>query len=789
MKKILVICLFLIPLMIFSQNQKYSRIQINLSQVSIDQIASLGIPIEGEMSKEKWITELSQNEINILTQKGIPFSILIDDMSLYYQKRNSVSNQNKNNSFKNIGCSSGITSLSKPVHFKHGSLAGYLNLNELYQEMDSMHILFPNLASARTVIDTFHSTNGLPLNFIKISKNANVNEDEPRVLYVALTHAREPMGMQQLVWFMWYMLENYGVNEEVAYLLDHAELYFIPCSNPDGYFYNQTTDPNGGGMWRKNRRNNGGGTYGVDLNRNYGYEWGYDNQGSSPTTSSDVYRGPSAFSENETKAIKWLAENRLFKLAIDHHCYSNILLFPWGYQTLHTPDHELFLSYSRKMTSENHFAYGVPGELLYTANGGTFDWYYGEQTTKQKIIAFSPEAGTADDGFWPQESRIDDIALDFFAMNLYLARFAYKYGEVEDKSPDIISDIQGTLPFEFVALGLDTNAVFKVTYQALSSNITSFGNPITFTNPNLNTVDNASMSYSLTNNTASGDEIVFVISLQIDQLITYRDTIRKIFGQTETIFYDSCNTVSKWTSAGGNWVTTNTTFVSPSTSICDSPGNYTGNLNKRLTLNQNINLTHATWAKLNFYARWDLEKSYDFVKIEASIDSGITWEALCGKYTVIGSENQEIGTPCYDGTQTTWVLEEMDINELLGEQVKFRFVLKSDALTNGDGFYFDDFKVSAMIIDPTSISNIKNNEQINIFPNPSNGEFNCNIADFDENSKYEIVVFDAIGRVCLKNEIRNSQFSFNIRSQNGIFMAKILKNDQVVFFNKLILIP
>jgi murein tripeptide amidase MpaA len=67
---------------------------------------------------------------------------------------------------------------------------------------------------------------------------------------------------------MWYLLENYGTNDEVTYLVNNHQLYFVPCINPDGYVYNQTTNPNGGGMWRKNRRNNGGGVYGVDLNQN-----------------------------------------------------------------------------------------------------------------------------------------------------------------------------------------------------------------------------------------------------------------------------------------------------------------------------------------------------------------------------------------------------------------------------------------------------------------------------------------------------------------------------------------
>ncbi len=94
------------------------------------------------------------------------------------------------------------------------------------------------------------------------------------MLYTALTHAREPASVQQLLYFMYYILENYGVDDEITDIVDNTELYFVPCVNPDGYVYNQMESPQGGGMWRKNRRNNGDGSFGVDLNRNFGYKWG-----------------------------------------------------------------------------------------------------------------------------------------------------------------------------------------------------------------------------------------------------------------------------------------------------------------------------------------------------------------------------------------------------------------------------------------------------------------------------------------------------------------------------------
>src|SRR5690606_38361948 len=124
----------------------------------------------------------------------------------------------------------------------------------------------------------------------------DTDQGKPEVFYNSLHHAREPASLSQVVYYMWHLLETYGTDPETTYLLDNTEMYFVPCVNPDGYVHNETTDPNGGGMWRKNRRDNGDGTFGIDLNRNYGHFWGLDDTGSSPNPESDVYRGPSAFS-------------------------------------------------------------------------------------------------------------------------------------------------------------------------------------------------------------------------------------------------------------------------------------------------------------------------------------------------------------------------------------------------------------------------------------------------------------------------------------------------------------
>lgn len=64
------------------------------------------------------------------------------------------------------------------------------------------------------------------------------------MLYNSLIHAREPQSLAQLVFYMWYLLENYDTDAEVRYLVDHTEMYFVPCLNPDGYLYNEAYRPN-----------------------------------------------------------------------------------------------------------------------------------------------------------------------------------------------------------------------------------------------------------------------------------------------------------------------------------------------------------------------------------------------------------------------------------------------------------------------------------------------------------------------------------------------------------------
>ena len=314
-------------------------------------------------------------------------------------------------------------------------MGGYMTLDEVYAEFDAIVGDHPSIVS--TKVNLGYTIEGRIQWAVKISDNPNVDEEEPEVMYTAAIHAREVITPLVLLNVMNHLTDNYGTDPDVTALVDSREMWFVPIVNPDGYYRNQVTDPGGGGMWRKNRRHNMDGSWGVDLNRNYGYEWGYDDEGSSPDGGSTTYRGTSAFSEPETQNMRDFTIAHEFVSTVYIHSYSNLILWPWGYDYLLTPDNDLFMIMGDSMTAYNGYT-PEPGHALYPANGVTDDWGYGEQTLKNKNYAFTFEVGSGTDGFWPETSRIPALVSENLQPLLFLARCADNpYGLLPPEVPDI----------------------------------------------------------------------------------------------------------------------------------------------------------------------------------------------------------------------------------------------------------------------------------------------------------------------------------------------------------------
>ena len=317
------------------------------------------------------------------------------------------------------------------------TMGGFPTLAEAISFMDSLHSVYPNLITARDSIGS--SFQGRAIWMVKISDNVDIDEDEPEMFINSLIHAREPMGLEATLRFMSYLLSNYGTDSLVTYLVDNREFYFVPVVNPDGYEYNRQTDPNGGGMWRKNRHGQG-----IDLNRNWGYMWGYDDNGSSPYPSDETYRGTGPFSEPETETLRQFINSRHFKVIMNFHTYGDYFLYPWGYINSYTDDQQYFVTIADSAVTDNGYSRGTAWELLYNTNGDSNDWQYGEQTEKPKIFGFVMEIGGQWDGFWPNPNNIPQLWNGVLPSLLYLSRIAdnpYASGAPSAPTLNPISDV------------------------------------------------------------------------------------------------------------------------------------------------------------------------------------------------------------------------------------------------------------------------------------------------------------------------------------------------------------
>jgi murein tripeptide amidase MpaA len=301
-------------------------------------------------------------------------------------------------------------------------MGGYHTYDETVAALDSIHNEHPTITSAKINIGT--TVQGRTIWAMKISDNPGTDEDEAEVYYSGLIHAREPITIEILLYFMRYLTNNYGTDPVVTDIVDNRELWFVPIINPDGYERNRLTNPDGGGMWRKNRRNNGGGVYGVDLNRNFGYMWGYDNIGSSPYPSSETYRGTAPFSEPETQAVRDFINSHDFVTALNYHSYSNLYVYPWGYVLKYPEDYWIYKEVGDSMSAYNGYISAPGWVTLYTTNGDADDWDYGDWSGKKKIISYTPEVGDDNDGFWPPSYRILPLCQENLGPNIYIAKKA-----------------------------------------------------------------------------------------------------------------------------------------------------------------------------------------------------------------------------------------------------------------------------------------------------------------------------------------------------------------------------
>lgn len=520
-----------------------------------------------------------------------------------------------------------------------------LGLYHTYAEMETalqgLASTYPTLAEL-SVFGT--SIEGRNLYVLKISDNVTVDEAEAECLLAGNLHSRELMSVEIPLRTAEYLLQNYGLDPAVTDLVDNREIFVMPMLNPDGHVY---VEQNNAGdwwtWWRKNRRDNGNGTTGVDLNRNFDYQWGLDDQGSSPNPSSLVYRGTSGFSEPETAAFAAWTANRDLTIAFSYHSYGELLLYPWGYTYDFTVDHELFYTLGQDLTSTNGYYAGNPAMgAIYLTNGGSDDWAYGETTTKPSYLSFTPEVNSfSQGGFGPPDTQIDPTFNLLLPMNLRMIELADEPRKVLGPTAPVLSPLAFSAP--------------EVTVS-WSDNDPQDPNPV------------------------ASWEVVQFTDLGHDPV-------------------DNAEVASPWWSFDGF-------SVSGSAASQGSSSYYSGSgddLQNSLTSTTIYRVTPST-STFTCQMNYQIELDWDYAYVMVSEDAGLTWSSVPGNVTTNTDPNGNNLGHGITGNSGGWVAASFDLSAYDGQDILLRIAYVTDGAVVEPGLWVDELGPVATHADETVVA-------------------------------------------------------------------------------------
>ena len=299
----------------------------------------------------------------------------------------------------------------------------YHRLEAIYTRMRQLAADYPEVVSIQKIGES--TTLSLPIYAIKISDYPHEEEDETAILFTGLHHAREPVGTLACMRLAERLAADYRRHARVRRWLDELEIWIVPVVNPDGYKFlidHQVPFP----WWRKNLRDNDGDGYfdpiidGVDLNRNYNFNW---EQGGEGNPSSWFYRGTHPFSEKEIIAIKDLALRENVVCGISFHTYGEAILYPWG-NYYPPPDQKLILQVAHEMAERMLRLNGRDAYSVLPLNGRVGQssvWLYGRLRSIDFIVELGQE-------HFPKQHRVEQILKSGVSAAYYLIERSQRSG-------------------------------------------------------------------------------------------------------------------------------------------------------------------------------------------------------------------------------------------------------------------------------------------------------------------------------------------------------------------------
>ncbi len=650
----------------------------------------------------RWMqTHITQQSLDKLRTSGLHFEILQADMAAFYAARIKA--------HKNTG----DELLDLPAGMRLGSVGGFYRLDEAYAEMERLRRTYPQLVAQADTLGYTHESR--PILAWRIGDQSGVKHGE--CLLTALHHAREPASLTTLIFAIWDILGRHETGEgEIQQLLATRGLVVVPVVNPDGYAFNLRLSPHGGGLWRKNTRNNEDGETGVDLNRNYGPHeaWDAANGGSHERTESELYRGPAAFSEPETRAIRDLCLSRDIRIAVNFHSFGELYIRPFSYVESAPSDSLAYDALFRLAGRDNGYSGGRDVlTVRYSARGVSDDWMALGPGLDAPIRAFTPEVGSADDGFWPPAWRIPQIGRD----NLTLIEEAWWSAAANPRLTSV------TMPD-----GRTTADSLHLKINNLGAQILAGGWSLSLSSDD-SQVEFPSGSISVEQALAPGESAVIPVPvkqaaqrpdgkiLNIEVGIAFDGVQRTYnaslqFGEAQLIDLAP----QSWSTESGWGVETDAD--TQQILLSDSPGGDYPRTRFRTSRSIDIDLTSAARAVFSFEARWQIESNFDGCFIEISSDGGNSWQELASpemkRATAWPGSAQSEGRWYLQGARLDWSRFDIALDQFAGRRITLRFGMVADAANQFDGIQLRNLFVRAF----NNTSGPTRTTTFNISPNP-----------------------------------------------------------------------
>ncbi len=609
----------------------------------------------------------------------------------------------------------------------HGSGFGFPTYTETLGILDQMRAQYPHLITARSAIG--QTSEGRSLWMVELSDNPGVDEGEPETFYMGLLHGSEPLGLATSLYTMWYLLEQYGTNPEVTYLLDNRRLFVVPIVNPDGYEYNLAYSTPGG-AWEKNRSLINGFRFGVNLDHNFGFRWNFGGS-SCGNESLDCFRGFAPFSELETQALRTFVNSRRLRTSLSYHSFHNsayraeagrFVYAPWGHESLAPPEAALLDRMSETLAEENGYRDGALGGSENFVDGAAMDWLFAATDEHARIYPFDLVIGFEED--WPSTTRITALARENVRAGLDLLWYAGAFvAPLDFTVTDVGAGANGHLdPGEAgqvtVRVQNDGGAPAQGVQFRLHSTAsdlavsTAWSAPVTLAPGATTTVGPFPLSASASRPLGVSDDLRLEIG--------YAPTVARTrllpdlaVGTPEVLYAWDGTSLEDWCLGvlfcppppvpnNNTWALTSDAH-SPPSAFTDSPNGFmTRGGTSEITTQ--VSLVGPGPYYVSFWAKWQI-KARNSLAIARAVDLPVTQRLNFPTRRTHPAEDFPVqstylGQPVFDGAQFEWVREVADLTPFADIPFTLRFLgyaNHSPYALPSEGIYVDDIEIFRLV--------------------------------------------------------------------------------------------